>query len=169
MEIIRNLIKISGISQENDLPKNMNGQVIQYTDHETISIPEESPEIQGLFHIMIELDVKSSRQIRTPVGTTIVLEGMKRYKILYSSKSDRNNAFYLDYDMPYYTFFELPKGVTMENVRVYIMDAYFKVMGSRSIYCQTLYYVYVSVNLNKLENLLIQAKEKDRIFGSSES
>lgn len=154
MDIIRNFINISGLADENDLPKSVDGQIIQYSENDIIYIPDAQPEIQSVFSIMIKTEVKSSRKINTPLGTTVILDGLKRLKMIYSSKGDGDKANFLDLELPFNTFVELPKDISPRDIEIYVIDAYFSLLDGRRLYSHILYMVYVNFDLNELSKIM---------------
>lgn len=147
MDIIRNFIKVSGISGENELPGCVNGQIVQYSENNTIYIPKTKSEIHSLYHVIIEVDIKSYRKINNPFGTTIVLDGVKRLKITYCSNDKDRKANFLNLELPYNTFVELPENMVMSNFKTYIIDAYFSLLSKRSIYSHIVYMIYAGVDM----------------------
>ncbi|MBF8984563.1 hypothetical protein IZY60_13535 [Lutibacter sp. B2] len=142
--MIRNFINITGIAHEDELPIKINSQMIQYSDIETLFIPEDSPEIKSIYEIMVEVEIKSNRMIHSPLGNIIVIDGIKKYKIIYTENENngKTNMQYLN--VPYNTFIEFPnKQTSIPKIKVYILDAYFDLLAPRKIYSHTLYLVDV--------------------------
>lgn len=143
MDIVRNFINISGIADENDLPNKINGQVIQYSEADTIYIPENQPEIQSIFQIIIDIKITGSRKIQTPVGYSLVLDGIKKLKIIYTDTEGTGKANFIDIVIPYNTFVEASDNINLGNVSVYVIDAYFDILDKRRIYSSMLYLINV--------------------------
>lgn len=153
MDTIRNFIHVVGITPDIELPHKINGQIIQYSDIETIYIPKSKPAAKSIFQIMIQVEIKSSRMINAPLFRTIVIDGIKRYKIIYTEKGTSENANFLVIDTPYNTFIQLPEEYDcVEKVDVYIIDAYFSLLDSRKIYSYILYLVHAGYNHDSIKN-----------------
>lgn len=153
MEIMRNFISITGLVNENDLPHEIKGQVVQYSETETIFIPDHQPDVKSIFQIIIKVEITNSRKIKTPGGYTIIIDGIKKLKIIYTQNNNSDRANFLDLELPYNTYIELPEYTTLENISVYILDAYFSLLDNRKIYSHFLYLVNVSVVSSKTNSI----------------
>jgi hypothetical protein len=164
--IIRNFINIEGITPEENLEKNDNGHMIIYSDIEYISIPNSEQEIKNIYEISIDIDVISQRLISTPIGKIMVLDGIKKFKILFTKNTDSQNASILDLDIPFNAFTELPKGnYCTSNIKVHIIDAYFNLLDRKTIYGHFIYLIDVIYNRNynnssPLSNLPMNKEKK---------
>lgn len=134
MEVIRNFINVIGLSDIDELPTNINGQLIQYSESETIHIPKNYPDVKSIFQVLINIEIISTRHIVTPVGTTIVVDGIKLLKIIYAQPDNSSKATFLVLELPYNTFFELDKDIEFDNINIHILDAYFSLLDERRIY-----------------------------------
>ena len=108
METLRNLIRISGLADAHELPRNSKSQIIQYSETDTIFIPEDRPCIKSIFQILINIEIRSTRNIHTPIGRTIIIDGIKKLKIIYSTDDGYGKANFIDLELPYNTFAEVP-------------------------------------------------------------
>lgn len=143
MDIMRNFIHVIGITPEEELPNKINGQVIQYSDVETIYIPENKPAAKNIFEVQVQVEITSSRLISTPLFRTIIIDGIKKYKIIYTSNDSSDSANFFVVNTPYNTFIELPDNCrNRDNAKVYIMDAYFDLLDDKRIYSYILYLVH---------------------------
>ncbi len=143
MDIVRNFISISGIAEEAELPSSFYGETIQYSENDVIHIPESYPLIKSIYQILIKIEARKERSIATPLGRTVILDGIKQLKILYSADNDTNSASVIDLELPYNTFFNLPKGIRAEGTSIYVLDAFFYRLDSRSVYSHIVYMVSV--------------------------
>jgi len=143
MEIVRNFINVAGLADENSLPANINGQIIEYSENDTIFIPNTQPEVKNIFQIMIKVEINNSRRIKTPTGYTVVLDGIKKLKIVYTQNGDSSKANFLDMNLPYNCYVELPQHIKLDSINIYVLDAYFDMLDSRKIYSHILYLVNV--------------------------
>jgi hypothetical protein len=144
MEIVRNSIHIAGIADENELPDASYGHVFQYSETETIFIPENQPEINSIFQVMIKIEAHDFRRIKTPLGYTIALDGFKRMKMIYSQTDNSGKANFIELTTPYYAYLNVSGDVVIDNINLYILDAYFDLLDKRKIYCSLLYLVNVA-------------------------
>lgn len=151
MEVIRNSINIIGIASSDILPNEINDQIIQYSDVETIFIPQNKPDISNIFEIMIEIEIKSKRIIDTNIGKTVILDGLKKYKIIYSEESSsKANILYLS--TPYNTFVEIPQNENISACNIFVIDAYFSKLSTRKIYSHLVLLVDVNYSTNYSDN-----------------
>ena len=56
--MLRNFISVTGITQENDLPKKAKGELLQHSEVDYIFIPSNRPRVKELTHISISVDIK---------------------------------------------------------------------------------------------------------------
>ncbi|WP_432665827.1 hypothetical protein R9X47_05980 [Wukongibacter baidiensis] len=152
MGIVRNHINIEGITREKDLLKNENGHTIIYSEAKTLFLPEDKPEIKSIYEILISIDIKSHRSINTPVGKIVILDGVKKYKIIYTENSKVEKISILNLDTTFNTFTELPQGLEdIWNLKIHVIDAYFSVINPKKIYGHFLYLLDVNYNVNYKE------------------
>lgn len=140
MGIVRNNINIEGLSSEEELPRKINGQLITFSETAKLRISDSNPEAKSIYEIVIEMDIKSKRTINTDLSKIIVLDGIKKYKILYIEKNELSTANIVYLESPYNTFIELPKNVdNISELNIHILDAYFNLIDNRNIYEHLVY------------------------------
>lgn len=162
MGITRNSIDVVGITPEDQLPKEVKGQLIEYAETENINIPKEKAGIYNVLQISIKADIKSNRMISTAFGKIIVLDGVKRIKIMYTEGEYNDKANIVNVKLPFNTFIELSeKDKEIEEVKLYILDAYFEVINERMLYSHIIYLVdvhYKNDEETQKENTLLSAE-----------
>lgn len=141
MEIVRNMVNITGIADEAELPDRIRGQMIQFSDTDTLYIHENQPEISSIFQIMIKAQINETRRIKTPSGYSVVLDGKKSFKIIYTQKDQVGKASFLEVELPLNTFAEIKDDDIVEHINIYILDAYFELIDSKKIYSNILYLI----------------------------
>lgn len=140
MAVVRNAINVVGITPEDKLPDKNNGQIIIYDEIDYIFIPQNIPEIKSIHQIMFNVELKESKQLTGPFGKIIMLDGKKKFKILYTQNENDDKANFIDVETPYNTFFELTKKVdNYYPPKVYVIDAYFELMENNRIYSHLVY------------------------------
>ncbi|NLZ47197.1 MAG: hypothetical protein GX895_00145 [Clostridiales bacterium] len=148
--MLRNFISVTGITQEKDLPKRVKGELLQHSDIDYIFIPGNRPRIKELTHISISVDIKNHRIIKSPKGSTIVLDGLKKLKITYVPEGRSKKTIQAELYLPYNTYLELPDGVNdIGKVDVYILDAYFELIEGRKIYSFIFYMLDIEYKSKK--------------------
>jgi hypothetical protein len=144
MGLLRNFIDISGITPESDLPDKINGQLLEFSEVEHFYIPEDKPGIKNIYQMSVKVEILSTRTIKAPLGRIIVLDGVKKIKILYTGCSHEDAASLVDIELPFNTFVDIPKeGPDIDHVNIFIADAYFKAIDSRKLYSFILYMIDV--------------------------
>lgn len=147
MGIIRNLIHITGITPEKELSSSNTSNTVVYSDIETIFIPKDKPSINSIIDIMINIEKKSNRIVEAPIGKIVILDGLKTFKIVYTSVEETHTANMVTIETPYNTFFEIPsKDYQDFHTTIQIIDAYFHPIDSRKIYCHIVYFINVHFN-----------------------
>lgn len=140
MGIVRNFIDIIGITPEDELPHVNRGKIIEYSDHENIFVSEKGIAIESIYQVIINWKIKSKRMLNTPQGKLNILDGVKELKIVYTDKEGGGKVGILNVERPFNTFIDLPQNTDIENIEVFIADAYFHLLDERNIYS---YYLYV--------------------------
>ncbi len=144
MGIIRNHIDIVGITPEEQLPgKIQNSQVVEYSEVENIFIPKDNPNIKNIYQIVLDVSLISKREVDIPIGKVVIIDGVKKIKIIYSEKGHSQKANIVNLELPYNTFIEIPDGKEIGNASVQIVDAYFQLIDNRKIYSHIVYLVNV--------------------------
>ena len=134
MGIVRNFIDIIGITPEYELPYINRGEIIKYSDQENIFIPEPDVAIESIYQIVINWRIKSNRMLNTPMGKLTILDGIKELKIVYTDKEGGGEARILNIERPFNTFIDLPQNASIENIGIFIADAYFHLLDKKNIY-----------------------------------
>lgn len=144
MGIIRNHIDIVGITPEEQLPgKIQNSQVVEYSEVENIFIPKDNPNIKNIYQIVLDVSLISKREVDIPIGKVVIIDGVKKIKIIYAEKGHSQKANIVNLELPYNTFIEIPDGKEIGNASVQIVDAYFQLIDNRKIYSHIVYLVNV--------------------------
>ena len=144
MGIERNGIDITGISPESELPSEVNGDNIKYSEVENIYMPEHKPRIKKIMQISVTVDILSKREIKSIAERIIVYDGLKHLKIIYMDKEETSRANIVNIDIPFNTFVELPKESNGEiETKVFIVDAYFHILDGKRIYSNIIYLLNV--------------------------
>lgn len=148
MGTVRNFIHIIGITPYSELPSKINGQIVQYSDIETLHIPNNNPSAKSIYEVMIKLKLNESKKISLSTNNILLIDGSREYKIIYISEDSCEEAKPLTLYRPFNTFVELPKEVNnIRDINIYILDAYFDLISNTDIYSYTLYLVTVEYDL----------------------
>lgn len=144
MGIIRNHIDIVGITPEEQLPgKIQNSQVVEYSEVENIFIPKNNPNIKNIYQIVLDVNLISKREVDIPIGKVVIIDGVKKIKIIYAEKGHSQKANIVNLELPYNTFIEIEDGKEIGSASVQIVDAYFQLIDNRKIYSHIVYLVNV--------------------------
>jgi len=143
--LIRNSIEIIGITAEENFPKKINGQWIEYSEVVTLFIPKNKPQIGKLIQASIKIENEYSKTISSVFGKTVILDGTKKFDFEYSSNTNSNKIYKVHLEIPFNGFIDLPSEVdNLESSNVYILDAYFNRLDSRKICSSILYLINVN-------------------------
>lgn len=152
MGILRNSIEVTGIASEEELPKQINGQLIEYSETDYIYVPESRPLIYSVSKVKVDVNIKESRTVNAPTGRIVILEGSKRLSITYRPIGYYEENYTLKFDLPFNTFIDLPNNAgDIKSVDIYVVDAYFKLMNNRKLYSFMVFMVN-AVYQSKVEN-----------------
>jgi hypothetical protein len=140
MGIVRNNIYIEGLTLENDLPGKIKGQLVEFTETEYIYIPENRFAIRTIDNISIKVAAEPGRTINAPTGRIVVLDGIKKINITYKTMDYYQNIASINFEVPFNNFIDIPNNCgDLKKADIYVVDAYFKLINSRQIYCHILY------------------------------
>ncbi|MEL7598086.1 MAG: hypothetical protein AAGU01_07775 [Clostridiaceae bacterium] len=123
--------------------KIQNSQVVEYSEVENIFIPKDNPNIKNIYQIVLDVSLISKREVDIPIGKVVIIDGVKKIKIIYSEKGHSQKANIVNLELPYNTFIEIPDGKEIGNASVQIVDAYFQLIDNRKIYSHIVYLVNV--------------------------
>jgi hypothetical protein len=144
MGIERNSIDITGISPESELPSDIGGENIKYSEVENIYMPEHKPKIRKIMQISLNVEILSKRLIKSVAEKILVYDGLKHLKIIYMDKDETSKANIVNIDIPFNTFVELPKDSDGEvDTKIFIVDAFFHILDGRRIYSNIIYLINV--------------------------
>lgn len=145
MGIIRNSINILGITPEEELPKQINGQIIEFSENDYIYIPENMPAISSIHKIEVKVESKPGRTINAPTGKIIVMDGIRKIYLTYVPVGYYQNYYTVNFELPFNTFIDLPNNAgEISSIETYIADAYFKMINGRKVYDHIIYIINVN-------------------------
>jgi len=148
MDIVRGFIKISGITDVNDLFNLNNIYSAQFAEKDMIYLPEDSPGIDNIFEIILKAEILSCRFINTPTGTSIIFDGIKSLKIISTEINSDGKANFSYIKLPFNIFAKSPKVVgKMQDYDIYIMDAFFTLLDTKRIYSHITYLLHLNIDL----------------------
>jgi len=153
MGIVRNCINIVGITPENQLPKTIEGQLIEASETENIYLGNEL-NVKNINQIIIDVDIKGTRVINAPLNKIIVVDGFKKVKASYYNEKNNEEVFELESPMNF--FIDIDKqDVEIESINVHIADAYFHLTNKNILYNHILYIIDVPYSNKKIEDIKI--------------
>lgn len=144
MGIIRNSINIEGITPAEKLPKEIHGQLIEFSETEYFYLTENQPGIRSISKVEAKIEAKPAREIDAPTGKIIIVDGVKKIDILYTTRDYFQNYSKAVFEIPFNTFIDIPNDADeLKSVQIYIVDAYLKMMNSRKVYAHFMYMIDV--------------------------
>lgn len=165
MGTVRNSINVEGIAKETDFPDKNNGQLIKYSDSETLFIPSDKSGAKTIYEISIDLNINNDRVVNGPDGKIVVLDGSKSIKVIYTENSTDEKVNIIDIKIPFNTFFEVPfETKDILDVNVFIIDAYFQLIDQRKIYSHFVYLIDVHFDKKYVKPYSNKKKDDDFIL-----
>lgn len=141
MGIIRNSIIVDGLAKEEELPKEVFGQIVRSSQVETLFIPPSKSEAKSVKKVEIRLNIDSNRIVRGVTEKMVILGGLNNYRIFYKENSPEEIGSIANIQIPFNTYMDLPEDIIkIKGINVFILDAYFHLMDSRRLYA---YFVYL--------------------------
>lgn len=142
--IVKNLIEFSGLADS--LP--VNPTVFkQFTVQETLELPEAKPDIEQIVKVLAQIEINSTRVIRTPAGRSLegqiltgyklAVEGEIRQKIEYAADERAQSVHAAHFNVPFSAFIVLPSAYRLSSpvtVTGYIEDMFVELIDKRTIF-----------------------------------
>jgi hypothetical protein len=150
MGIIRNSINIEGITSAENLPRVIHGQLIEFSETEYFYLTENQYGIRNISKIEVKINAKPGREVEAPTGKIVILDGVKRIEILYTTQDYFQSYSKAVFEIPFNTFIDMPNDAdALKSVNIYVVDAYFKLMSSRKVYAHLMYMIDVKYDTKK--------------------
>lgn len=148
MDIVRNGINIEGITEENELPAEISGQLIELSETENLLIDKDI-KIRNIHKISVNIEIKGTKIINAPLSRIFVIDGYKKLEISYFDTENNLKAFKLD--SPFNIFFDVENSsAEVDEMRLHIADAYFELTAGSVLYCYIIYMADIRfLNYNK--------------------
>ncbi|MDP4091568.1 MAG: hypothetical protein Q8930_20170 [Bacillota bacterium] len=141
MGILRNSIDITGISLEGELPRQIRGDFSEAYDTSYLFIPGNRPRPRAISEISMSVELKEEKIINSPAGKIAILDGVKNIKVTYLPVGHSRRRINVLLALPFNTSVKLPESATdIEDINIYIADAYFQLVEGRKIYSY-IYYI----------------------------
>lgn len=164
---LRDFVQIIGIADPSEFP------VItpltfynQIAVQERLTIPEVKPDVEQINTLLIEAEVTQTRNIFTPTGVKVVVEGVLRQKVIYTALVPEQSVHSAHFEHPFCTFIDIPlpvpAGTTVEDylaslglsindildgdVEVIIEDVEINLLDPRTVDKCVILFLYVNVN-----------------------
>ncbi|WP_291637303.1 SPOCS domain-containing protein [Clostridium sp.] len=159
----RNSIDVEGITPEHKLLEKSLGMLMQYSEVDYIFIPNYNPDISNLIKINLQIEIKHKKNIKSALGETIILDGIKKYKIFYVTDESIEKVVAINVNSPFNTFFTIPDDqVCKNNLELHLVDAFFQLIDKKKIYSHILYMVNVETNSKKQPSLNLEYNDNFR-------
>lgn len=147
ISITRDLIEYYGIDDCLPLdPKNFK----QINIEDEACVPCQKPDIEQIVKVYATAEVKMSKTIKTPKGTSlegikltgnkVIIEGEIKYKIQYVADTTIQSVHTFHYSTPFMSFVVLPEDYTPNShltVSAFIEDIYSNQISCRCVYLNT--------------------------------
>lgn len=165
--VLRDFVQIIGIADPSEFPVitplNPNNQI---AIQETLTIPEAKPDVEQINTLLIEAEITQTRNIFTPTGVKIVVEGVLRQKVIYTALVPEQSVHSAHFEHPFCTFIDvplvIPAGTTVEQllatlglsindildgpVEILIEDVDINLLDSRTLSKCVITFLYTTLN-----------------------
>lgn len=106
---LNNFVQIVGVTDPINFPiitaANPN---TQFTVEETLCIPKQKPDVEQINTLLIEAVVTNTRNIITPTGLKVVIDGFLRQKVIYTADLPTQSVHSAHFEVPFCTFIDIP-------------------------------------------------------------
>lgn len=146
--VMRNFIEVVGINTD-CIPENIS-TFKQFNIEETVCIPSQKPDIEQVLKVISNVEIISTRVIKTPVGTSlegeiltgwkVVVEGQLEQVVQYVANCPDQPSHAAEFIVPFSTFVVLPEDFvigTPITVTPFIEDIYVEQLDLRCIFKNT--------------------------------
>ncbi|WP_339060594.1 DUF3794 domain-containing protein [Tepidibacillus marianensis] len=164
---LRDFVQIIGITDPSEFPVigplNPNNQIAV---QERLTIPAAKPDVEQINTLLIDATVTKTRNIFTPVGVKVVVEGILRQKVIYTADVPEQSVHAAHFEHPFCTFINIPltipAGTTVEQflallglsindiltgpVNVIIEDAEITLIDPRTVDKCVILFLYTTIN-----------------------
>lgn len=164
---LRDFVQIIGIADPTLFP--VIGEDTRYTQFsvlERLEIPEVKPDVEQINTLLIEAEITGTRNIFTPVGVKVVIEGILRQKVIYTALVETQSVHSAHFEHPFCTFIDIPldipagqtvpaylaslglsiNDILATEVNILIEDVEIKLLDPRTISKCVILFAYADLN-----------------------
>lgn len=103
-----NFVEVSGITPASHYPKcPPNLPCTQFCEIDKLCIPYPNPNIHDILEVCVNVVVCSTKEICTPIGRKLVIEGVKEIKVSFSTDDPCQSIHSAQFEIPFCTFIVL--------------------------------------------------------------
>lgn len=148
MSELNDLIEVVGVAKK--FPEFDGGDYWTQTSiPETLTIPEQKPDIEQLFKIVVKVDIISQRIVKTPIscasnlageylsGKKLIIEGFLNQKIFYVADVAEQSVHAAHFKVPFSDFIVIPCETNINDkfrIDRYIEDVFVKAVDKRTVF-----------------------------------
>lgn len=145
--IVKNLIELDGIADFLPEFSEAYAPIKEFNVQETLDIPTAKPDIEQIIKVKSEINITSTKVIKTPVsvsmdeqrltGWKVIVEGELKQTVQYVADEPTQSVHGAHFDVPFSIFVVLPPDYeegTCVSVEGYIEDIYAEKIGKRQIF-----------------------------------
>ncbi|MBB6176491.1 hypothetical protein HNQ82_001305 [Anoxybacillus tengchongensis] len=117
---LRDFVQIIGIASPSTFPVigNLNPHT-QFVVQEQLTIPDAKPDVEQVNTLLIEAVVTETKNIFTPVGVKVVIDGVLRQKVIYTADVPEQSVHSAHFEHPFCAFIniplDVPQGLTVQQ------------------------------------------------------
>lgn len=132
----------------------------QLSKEENLTIPSQKPDMEEILNVLVEIDITSTRVIRTIVGTSeggqtltgykLIVEGKLNEKVEYIADECEQSVHAAHFKVPFSTFIVLPSDFvegTEVEIEPYIEDVYYIKIDKRTLFKNVTFNLLAKIRL----------------------
>lgn len=150
--MLLNCINIEGIVEESNL-KEICLNKCELCDYNSYINLNHNTGIKDIYQISLESSLKSNKFLSFKDDNILILKGITLVKILAVEDTSSNNIIFLEENV-YFNFSFKRKVKELNNIEIFIIDAFFDIVNSNKIQC-SLTYLFNFTDSNSREETII--------------
>ncbi|WP_273123217.1 DUF3794 domain-containing protein [Bacillus weihaiensis] len=165
--VLRDFVQIIGIADPNEFPViDADNPNMQMAIQERLTIPTQKPDVEQINTLLIEAVITGTRNIFTPTGVKVVIDGFLRQKVIYTADVPEQSVHSAHFEHPFCAFINIPlvipTGETVESflaslglsindilagpVNILIEDVEISLLDPRTVSKCVIIFAYTTVN-----------------------
>lgn len=154
--MLLNCINIEGIVEESTL-EDISLNKCELCDYNSNITLNHNTRIKDIYQISLESALKSTKSLNFKDENILILKGITLVKILAVEDTSSNNIIFLEENI-YFNFSFKKKVKELNNIEIFIIDAFFDIVDNNKIQC-SLTYLFNFISSNSKEETIVNSKD----------